>query len=228
MPKTRIAFMPHAHTRGSGHREHLGRSPVPKKHRISPKRVSEQADSCRASDGAGARCRGDVALYVGYLRLDPKVRQSGLAPARHGRISKQGSSEARHVLVEGCLDCDQGAWTAQGFRRAGACSPWCQHRQRRGRPQVGGALLVSLGPGRGLRVHKTVSESPEDPPPRAPRGRGAAKRPSSQGSDLRRPRAASPRTGARRPGRDRLSTADEGLGSKDEEGCGCHHWGAHL
>ena len=42
---------------------------------------------------------------VGYLGLDPKVRQSGSALARHGRISKQGSSEARHVLVEA-------AWTA--------------------------------------------------------------------------------------------------------------------
>jgi transposase len=37
---------------------------------------------------------------VGYLGLDPRSRQSGAAPARHGRISKQGSSAARHVLVE--------------------------------------------------------------------------------------------------------------------------------
>jgi transposase len=37
---------------------------------------------------------------VGYLGLDARVRQSGIAPARHGRISKQGSSAARHVLVE--------------------------------------------------------------------------------------------------------------------------------
>jgi transposase len=37
---------------------------------------------------------------VGYLGLDARVRQSGLTPARHGRISKQGSSAARHVLVE--------------------------------------------------------------------------------------------------------------------------------
>jgi len=37
---------------------------------------------------------------VSYLGLDPRVRQSGLEPARHGRISKQGPGEARHVLVE--------------------------------------------------------------------------------------------------------------------------------
>ena len=37
---------------------------------------------------------------VGYLGLDPRVRQSGSAPAAHGRISKQGSMRARHALVE--------------------------------------------------------------------------------------------------------------------------------
>jgi transposase len=41
---------------------------------------------------------------VGYLGLDPRVRQSGLGPARHGRITKQGSAAVRHVLVEA-------AWT---------------------------------------------------------------------------------------------------------------------
>jgi len=37
---------------------------------------------------------------VGYLGLDPKVRQSGSGPAAHGRVSKQGSVAARHALVE--------------------------------------------------------------------------------------------------------------------------------
>ncbi len=49
---------------------------------------------------------GDVARFatprhlVGYLGLDPRVRQSGEGPARHGRISKQGSPQARHALGE--------------------------------------------------------------------------------------------------------------------------------
>ena len=49
---------------------------------------------------------GDIGRFptpghlVAYLGLDPRVRQSGNEPARHGRISKQGASEARHVLVE--------------------------------------------------------------------------------------------------------------------------------
>jgi transposase len=37
---------------------------------------------------------------VAYLRLDPRVYQSGSAPARSGRISKQGSPRARWALVQ--------------------------------------------------------------------------------------------------------------------------------
>src|SRR6266700_2103079 len=49
---------------------------------------------------------GDVRRFptarhlVSYLGLDPRVRQSGSEPARHGRISKQGPGEVRHLLVE--------------------------------------------------------------------------------------------------------------------------------
>src|SRR3954451_8893257 len=42
---------------------------------------------------------------VGYVGLDARVHQSGNHAARHGRISKQGASAARHVLV-------QAAWAA--------------------------------------------------------------------------------------------------------------------
>jgi len=49
---------------------------------------------------------GDIGRFssprklVSYLGLDPRVRQSGNGPARHGRISKQGASETRHMLGE--------------------------------------------------------------------------------------------------------------------------------
>ena len=49
---------------------------------------------------------GDIARFptarhlVAYLGLNPRVRQSGSERARHGRISKQGPGEARHLLVE--------------------------------------------------------------------------------------------------------------------------------
>jgi transposase len=40
---------------------------------------------------------------VGYLGLDPRVRQSGNNPANTGRISKEGAAQVRHVLVESAL-----------------------------------------------------------------------------------------------------------------------------
>jgi len=49
---------------------------------------------------------GDIARFsdprqlVGYLGLDPRVRQSGASEAITGRISKEGSALVRHVLVE--------------------------------------------------------------------------------------------------------------------------------
>src|SRR5208282_6658833 len=37
---------------------------------------------------------------VSYVGLNPRVRQSGLGLAQHGRISKRGRSHARAMLVE--------------------------------------------------------------------------------------------------------------------------------
>lgn len=42
----------------------------------------------------------DPGKLVGYLGLDPMVRQSGDEAPRHGRISKRGNSQARSALVE--------------------------------------------------------------------------------------------------------------------------------
>ena len=54
---------------------------------------------------------GDIGRFaspqklVSYMGLNPRVRQSGLGLAQHGRISKAGRSHARAMLVEA-------AWTA--------------------------------------------------------------------------------------------------------------------
>lgn len=53
---------------------------------------------------------------IGYLGLDPRVRQSGLCPARYGRISKQGRAHARGMLVEA-------AWAAADSTGAEGMSP---------------------------------------------------------------------------------------------------------
>jgi transposase len=42
----------------------------------------------------------DRKKLVGYLGLDPRVRQSGASAASRARISKQGSASARYALVE--------------------------------------------------------------------------------------------------------------------------------
>jgi transposase len=59
------------------------------------------AASFLAAIGEVHRFRSARSL-VGYLGLDPRVSQSGASPATHGRISKQGSTRARHALVEAC------------------------------------------------------------------------------------------------------------------------------
>jgi transposase len=52
---------------------------------------------------------------VGYLGLDPRVRQSGVGPVRHGRISKQGSASVRHVLVEAVWTAVRGPGPLRAF-----------------------------------------------------------------------------------------------------------------
>jgi transposase len=53
--------------------------------------------------------RGDINRFtspqrlVGYLGLDPRVRQSGNGPGYTGHISKEGAAAVRHVLVESAL-----------------------------------------------------------------------------------------------------------------------------
>jgi transposase len=64
---------------------------------------------------------------VGYLGLDPRVRQSGQSPARHGRITKQGSAPVRHVLVEA-------AWVA--VRAPGPMRAFYERVRARRCPQV--------------------------------------------------------------------------------------------
>jgi transposase len=66
----------------------------------------------------------DRRKLTAYLGLDPRVRQSGAGPAAHGHISKQGSSSARHALVEAC-------WTTA--RQPGPIAGFYQRvRARRG------------------------------------------------------------------------------------------------
>lgn len=81
------------------------------------------AAGLKAAIGSIERFKSPQEL-VSYFGLNPRVRQSGLAPAHHGRISKAGRSHARAMLVEA-------AWAA-----AKAPGPLCAFfiriRARRG------------------------------------------------------------------------------------------------
>src|SRR4029450_13683260 len=54
---------------------------------------------------------------AGSLGLDPRVRQSGSEPARHGRISKQGPGETRHVLVEAAWHASRAPGPLRAFHQ---------------------------------------------------------------------------------------------------------------
>jgi transposase len=64
---------------------------------------------------------GDITRFpspeklVSYLGLNPRVRQSGERPAFHGRISKQGRSHARAMLVEAAWSAASGPGPLRAF-----------------------------------------------------------------------------------------------------------------
>lgn len=64
---------------------------------------------------------GDISRFaspeklVSYFGLNPSVYQSGLQPAKHGRISKRGRSHARGMLVEAAWAAAQTAGPLRAF-----------------------------------------------------------------------------------------------------------------
>jgi transposase len=64
---------------------------------------------------------GDISRFptprhlVGYLGLNPRVRQSGTGPAKHGRISKHGPGHVRAVLVEAAWVASRSAGPLRAF-----------------------------------------------------------------------------------------------------------------
>ena len=66
---------------------------------------------------------GDVRRFktprqlVAYLGLDPRVRQSGNEPAKHGKISKQGPGDVRGLLVEAAWHAARSAGPLRAFHQ---------------------------------------------------------------------------------------------------------------
>ena len=54
---------------------------------------------------------------VAYLGLDPRVRQSGNEPAKHGKIGKQGPGDVRGLLVEAAWHAARSAGPLRAFHQ---------------------------------------------------------------------------------------------------------------
>jgi transposase len=117
---------------------------------------------------------------VGYLGLNPRVRQSGGHPAQHGRITKQGRAHARGMLVEAALGRGQDPRAAARLLRARPGPARDAGRGGGHRPQ---ARHVVLAPGhdrRGLRLRAALADRQEAALARAPRGTARSTRPEGQ------------------------------------------------
>jgi hypothetical protein len=148
---------------------------------------------------------------VSYLGLDPRVSQSGNDPARHGRISKQGSGEARHPH-------DRAAARLCPARQEQTRH---QRRHRGGRSEARRAGLAAAHPPAGLRLRAAILSPREAPPPGAVvRRHRASWQPGwwTAGVCYHQPPPAG--KAARRPGRTRLPAAGAGLERGRQAGCG--------
>jgi transposase len=84
---------------------------------------------------------GDVERFekpekVGYLGLNPSIRQSEWGPAYHGRITKQGRGHARGMLVEAGWGRGKGAGPAAQLLFARANPARAARRRRRNGAQA--------------------------------------------------------------------------------------------
>ena len=169
---------------------------------------------------------GDISRFpsprklVSYLGLDPRVRQSGNGPARHGRISKEGASETRHMLGEV-------AWKV--MMTPGPLRAFFERVRARRGPQVAATATARklavlfwhmLTRGEGLRVRPPRDDPQQDPPPRA-----ARRRPTPEGPQGNRRQQISARLRRRTrtlpASRTGLPTAGQRLASNTtESGCG--------
>src|SRR3954454_18704959 len=150
---------------------------------------------------------------VGYVGLDARVRQSGNHAAPHGRISKPGSSAARHVLV-------QAAWAA--IKTPGPLHAfYCRVIARRGAQIAIVAVARKLDPHLApahhptrLRLPAPPTRCPQAPPPRAPDRRPHTPRtinPTTEHRPPRPPTRPPRRNPLRRPHRQLATTFTQGL-----------------
>jgi transposase len=160
---------------------------------------------------------------VSYVGLDPRVRQSGEGPARHGRASwtdlKAGLIRSATHALRGRLGRDQDPRPVARVLCARACSPGsaggprgdCQKAQR--------ALLALAHPRRGLRLRAPLAHPPQAARARA-QGEGRTAQLAFRPCAFDQARSCA-RGRVRRAGGDRLPQARRGLAAQArKERCG--------
>jgi transposase len=162
---------------------------------------------------------------VAYLGLDPRVRQSGNEPARHGRISKQGPGEIRGLLVEAAWHAARTPGPLHGFherlsvRRGSKIATVATARKM---------VVIAwhlLSRGQQYAFMRPALLSREDPQARASARRPAPPRPEPDRPPTPQDRPAPSREGDCRPAREGVSADGRRLASVPtsprEGGRGC-------
>jgi len=91
--------------------------------------------------------------------FDPRVYQPGSAAARSGRISKQGSPQARWALVEAALSVVQQPGPLHAFYQRIKARKRSQRGDRRGRAQARRPVLLHAHARAGLRPPATLAHA---------------------------------------------------------------------
>jgi len=99
---------------------------------------------------------GDITRFaaadklVSYFGLNPSVKQSGLQPAKHGRMTKQG--HARAMLVEAAWAAAKAPGPLRAFFPAHPCAARPANSRRRHREKARRPRLASAEQASGLRL----------------------------------------------------------------------------
>ena len=154
---------------------------------------------------------GDIGRFdspqklVSYFGLNPRVRQSGLGAAHHGRISKGGRSHARAMLVEAAWAGGEGAGAAARVLHPNPRAAWTPDRGGCRRPQAHRALLAHADQGAGLPLGPAEPHRPQAP------GDAAASRAAADEGQCARACIRLQRQDAARPGGAHRRARREGL-----------------
>lgn len=168
---------------------------------------------------------GDIARFdtpqklVSYFGLNPRVRQSGLGAAHHGRIGKVGRSHVRAMLVEAAWAAAKAPGPLARLLHPDPGETRPPGRGGRRRPQAHRALLAHADQGAGLSLGAAEPRGAEAPGDGAARRAAAVERQRSRIClCLQRQGVARSGSADRRTGREGLRAVRGGLAAASTQG----------